>query len=186
VLIPSAFVAYLILDFGLGMNGSMAQAVGKDPTLTDRTRIWGFLLGMHTNAWLGTGYQSFWLGSRLETFWQGAGLGHLNEAHNGYLEVYLDLGLTGCALLSLFLMSGYRKICKGLETSPRVAIFGLAVWLAMVFYNMSEAAFENGLLYSTFLLVAIAPMRCVPNRVRMATSERSTVVARMSERRTAG
>ena len=68
VMIPALFCLYLVLDFGLGMNGSMAQAVGKDPTLTDRTKIWAFVLGMHTNPLVGTGYQSFWLGSAARGF----------------------------------------------------------------------------------------------------------------------
>ncbi len=49
---------------------------------------------MKTNPLLGTGYESFWLGPRLQWFWQHAGLGHINEAHNGYLEVYLNLGIS--------------------------------------------------------------------------------------------
>ena len=52
------------------MNGDLAGAVGKDPTLTDRTKIWAILLDMHTNPLLGTGYESFWLGPRLQRFWQ--------------------------------------------------------------------------------------------------------------------
>ena len=154
-LIPAFFCLYLILDFGFDMNGSMAGAVGKDPTLTDRTKIWAIVLGMHTNPLIGTGYQSFWLGQRLEWFWQNSGLGHLNEAHNGYLEVYLELGLIGVALLIGFLIASYRTICRMLAVKSSLAVFGLAAWLALVFYNMSEAAFQNGLLWTVFLMGAV-------------------------------
>lgn len=159
-LIPAAFCTYLILDLGFGLNGSMAQAVGKDPTLHDRTKIWAFLLSMHTNPLVGTGYQSFWLGSRLEMFWESAGLGHINEAHNGYLEVYLELGLIGVFLLIGFVVASYRSICKRLKPTSSLAVLGLAIWLALVFYNMSEAAFEGGSLYIVFLMVAMV----VPER----------------------
>jgi exopolysaccharide production protein ExoQ len=170
VLIPSLFLIYLILDFGLDMNGSMASAVGKDPTLTDRTKIWAFVLGMHTNPIIGTGYQSFWLGPRLEYFWRNSGLGHLNEAHNGYLEIYLDLGLSGVFLIVLFLMDSYRTICRKLDSSSSLGTLGLALWMALVFYNMSEAAFQIGLLYSVFMLAAIT----LPGRVKVRV--RSTAV----------
>ena len=160
-LIPGSFCLYLILNFALGMNGAMAQAVGKDPTLTDRTKIWAILLSMHTNQLIGTGYQSFWLGPRLEWFWNNAGLGHLNEAHNGYLEIYLELGIVGVVLIAWFLIASFRTISRRLRLSPSLATFGLAVWIAMVFYNMSEAAFETGLMYFLFLLIALA----VPERV---------------------
>lgn len=160
--IPALFLLYLLLNFGLGMNGSMAQAVGKDATLTDRTKIWAYVLGMHTNPVLGTGYQSFWLGKRLEDFWQNSGLGHLNEAHNGYLEVYLELGAIGVCLLAGVLIAAYQNICRRLTNSFDLAVLGLATWMALVFYNMSEAAFENGLMWMMLLLTSAAvPKRAV-------------------------
>jgi exopolysaccharide production protein ExoQ len=167
-LIPAFFCLYLILDFGFDLNGSMAGAVGKDPTLTDRTKIWVFVLGMHTNPLVGTGYQSFWLGRRLEWFWQNSGLGHLNEAHNGYLEVYLELGLIGMTLLAGFLVASYRTLCRMLAAKSRLAVFGLAAWLALVFYNMSEAAFQNGLFWTVFLMGAINLPERAKKRARSA------------------
>jgi exopolysaccharide production protein ExoQ len=155
ILIPSLFCLYLILDFGLGMNGSLAQAVGKNATLSDRTKIWAFLLSMHTNPVIGTGYQSFWLGWRLLYVWTESGLGHLNEAHNGYLEVYLEEGMVGVAVLAVFLGQSYYGICKRLKRSSSLAVLGMAVWIAFLFYNMSEAAFESGLFYAMFLLGAV-------------------------------
>ena len=117
---------------------------------------------MHTNLLLGTGYESFWLGSRLEWFWQNAGLGHLNEAHNGYLEVYLNLGLIGVFLLCGFLVASYRSICERLKPFTSLASLSLAIWTIMVFYNVTEAGFRGGLLWLTFLLLVIV----VPGRVR--------------------
>jgi len=70
VLIPASFCLYLILAFGFNINGELAGAVGRDPTLTDRTTIWSSLLNMRTNPVVGTGYESFWLGPRLQPIWQ--------------------------------------------------------------------------------------------------------------------
>ncbi|MGB8799208.1 MAG: O-antigen ligase family protein [Candidatus Acidiferrales bacterium] len=159
-LIPSTFVLYLLLAYGLNLSGAMAGAVGKDPTLTDRTKIWSFLLGMHTNPLIGTGYESFWMGSRLEWFWERAGVGHLNEAHNGYLEVYLNLGIIGLLLLGGFLIASYKKICRQLTTAPALASVGLAVWSVMLFYDVTEAGFRSGLIWLVFLLVSLS----VPGR----------------------
>lgn len=165
-MIPAAFFIYLILDFGFNLNGQMAASVGKDPTLTDRTKIWAFLLSMHTNPIIGTGYQSFWLGSRLDYFWTNSGLGHINEAHNGYLAVYLDLGLIGVGLLSTFLISSYRRISRLLTQRSDLGAFGLASWFVLVFYNMSEAAFPTGLLFMVYLMSAIAMPARVMKTVR--------------------
>jgi exopolysaccharide production protein ExoQ len=156
VFVPASFVLYLALNFGLNMSGTLAQSVGKDPTLTDRTKIWAFLLTMHTNPLIGTGYQSFWLGSRLQYFWDYSGLGHINEAHNGYLGLYLDQGLLGVGFLTVFLFSSYRLMCKNLTQSRHIAVLGMAGWTSIVFYNMSEASFGSGMLFWTFLLGAIS------------------------------
>ena len=67
---------------------------------------------MHTNPLVGTGYESFWLGPRLKDVWAQTGAG-INEAHNGYLEVYLNQGLIGLVLLGGFLIASYRTICRG-------------------------------------------------------------------------
>jgi exopolysaccharide production protein ExoQ len=166
VLIPSTFVLYLLLAYGLNLNGAMAGAVGKDPTLTDRTKIWAFLLGMHTNPLIGTGYESFWMGSRLDWFWKEAGVGHLNEAHNGYLEVYLNLGIIGVTLITGFLISGYRNICKQLTSSLSLASLNLAVWTIMLFYCVTEAGFRSGLMWVVFLLGSISAPATVEDRVR--------------------
>jgi O-antigen ligase len=163
---PLLLVLYVVLTFGFNMSGQMASAVGKDPTLTDRTAIWAFVLSMHTNPVIGTGYQSFWIGQRLEWFWHNAGLGHINEAHDGYLEIYLELGWVGLALMGVFLVSSYRKICRQLDTGSSIAFLGLAVWTALMFYNVTEAALEGGMLYYVFLMTAIRVSRNRGARLR--------------------
>ncbi len=155
VMIPSGICLYLILSFGLGMdiNAGLAASVGRDPTLTGRTNIWNAVLSTHTNPVVGTGYESFWLGPRLEQVWQLAG--HVNEAHNGYLEVYLDLGLIGVFLLCGFLIASYRTICKRLTSAHSFGSLTLALWTVLPFYNVTESAFQGQLMWVIFLLGAI-------------------------------
>jgi exopolysaccharide production protein ExoQ len=158
-LIPVAICAYAVLTYGFGddIMGGLARSVGRNPTLTGRTEIWKTVLSINTNPVVGTGYESFWLGPRLHQVWEaGSGTEGINEAHNGYLEVYLDLGLVGLSLLVGFLIASYRRICKRLTPSSSLGSLGLALWTVLVFYNMTEAAFLNGLLWMTFLLGAMA------------------------------
>ena len=170
VMIPACFVIYLILAFGFNANGEMAGAVGRDPTLTDRTKIWSLVLGMHTNPLIGTGYESFWLGPRLMAIWHA--FGPVNESHNGYLEVYLNLGLIGVFLLGTVLVSSYRSICRQLTSATSLAPLNLAFWTMMLFYNMTEAAFKFHLMWVTFLLAAVAVPQRIPSYGRdIATFE---------------
>lgn len=153
--VPAGFLAYVTLAYGLGLNGQFAGAVGRNPTLTDRTQIWQILFDIHTNPILGTGYQSFWLGPRLERVWQMYG-GPINEAHNGYLDVYLNLGLLGLFLLVGFLISGYRTICRRLDPLSSLGSLCLGLWAVLLFYNVTEAAFQGGLIWMALLPGAIA------------------------------
>jgi len=172
VLIPASFCLYLILAFGFDLNGQMASQVGRDSTLTDRTAIWHIVLNMHTNPLLGTGYASFWLGPRLEEIWKT--YPGINESHNGYLEVYLNIGLIGVFLLGAWLIVSYRNICRQLASSPSQASLKVALWTIMLFYNMTEAAFRGGLLWVTFLVVAIAVPECAEGRAHSVAAGEST------------
>ena len=68
-----------------------------------------------SNPILGVGFDSFWTSPNAQTFHQNLDLLHwfhadqINEAHNGYIEVYLNLGWVGLGLISLVLISGYRS-----------------------------------------------------------------------------
>src|SRR5215831_1973867 len=167
VLVPVGFFLFLILVFGFEMTGKVAQQLGRDPTLTDRTVIWNAVLSVHTNPFLGTGYESFWIGSRILQVWQ-VRYG-INEAHNGYIDVYLNLGGIGLVLLSGFLFAGYRRICQKFTESYALGVLGLATWAVILFYNMTEAAFKGGLLWLMLLLCATA----IPIRAEAAALERS-------------
>jgi exopolysaccharide production protein ExoQ len=157
VLIPSGIAAYFLLTYGfdLNINSLVTSAVGRDSSFTGRTNIWSAVLSTHTNPLLGTGYESFWLGWRLEQVWKLAG--HYNESHDGYLEMYLNLGCIGLAILFWLLIGSFWQICN---RTAKVLVphysFALALWTVLLFYNVTEAAFKGQLIWIIFLLVTIA------------------------------
>src|SRR5262249_11389657 len=100
----------LFFDFSEGA----LTAVGRDPSLTGRTDIWAAVLPLATNPLFGTGFESFWLGDRFVALSsQFSGL-LLNQAHNGYIEMYLNLGWVGLLLWSGVLLSFYGMVRKKL------------------------------------------------------------------------
>jgi O-antigen ligase len=111
---------------------------------------------MDTNPLIGTGYESFWLGPRLDLVFLKLHE-HINEAHDGYLEVYLNLGLIGLSLLCVILIVAYRNICrKDLTEKGNFTSLSLAMWSVVLFYNITEASFKHGILWLALLLGAIA------------------------------
>jgi exopolysaccharide production protein ExoQ len=156
---PLCIGVYVVLTYGFDISGQLAGAVGRDPTLTGRTVIWNAVLSANTDPIVGTGYESFWLGPRLLWVWQLTGAG-INEAHNGYLEVYLNLGIIGVVLLSIYLVASYRIACRRLIPFSNFASLSLALWLVVLFYNLTEAAaFKGQLMWDIFLLGAIVVPR---------------------------
>jgi exopolysaccharide production protein ExoQ len=157
--VPASFVIYSVLTFsGVDINGWVATSVGRDPTLTGRTFIWQTLLNYAANPWLGAGYETFWMGSRLQQIWPLTGA--INHAHNGYLNVYLNLGIVGLASLTVFLLVCYRRVCQQFRNNNPLGILGVSAWTVLLFYNVTEAAFPTGPLWLLVITAAvIVPQR---------------------------
>jgi exopolysaccharide production protein ExoQ len=154
-LAPMSFFLYLILTVGFGLGGRLNEAVGKSADMSDRTRIWQVVLSAPINPVLGTGYQTFWVGPRTQWVWARLSGNNIMEAHNGYIQIYLDLGLIGVFFLFVFLIATYRKICERLKPLTPLGSLSLGLWTLLLFYNITEASFEVNLLLVVFLLTAI-------------------------------
>ena len=128
----------LFSDSGGGLLGTL----GRNSTLTGRTDIWNQVLSMAESPFLGTGFESFWLGPRLQKIWN-IWWWHPNEAHNGYIEVYLNLGWVGLTLLGVVLVTGYRNIIATFRTKPDMAEIKLAYFFVAIVYNFTESAIRT-------------------------------------------
>ena len=140
ILVGATLVAVAEMTFGL--SEYVAGAMGKDPTLTGRTELWQQLFGFHINPIFGTGFESFWLGDRMRRFFE-LFRWHANEAHNGYLETYLNLGLVGLFLLIGLFIATFWKSRRELFTNFQFGRFRLGFLMAVIVYNWTEAAFKN-------------------------------------------
>ena len=127
----------LFLDTG----GSMLQSIGRNSTLTGRTQIWAAVLAQRINPVLGTGFESFWMGNRLQSVWSLSQVG-IEEAHNGYLELYLNLGWVGLTLLAVLIVSGYRHALCLFHRDPAAGRLRVAFLTAGIIYSCTEAGFR--------------------------------------------
>jgi exopolysaccharide production protein ExoQ len=124
----------------LGLGPGVLESMGRNATLTDRTGIWAVVIGMIKNPLIGTGFESFWLGPRLQTVWKAYGWGP-TEAHNGYIEIYLNLGWIGLGLLAVVIATGYRTVLAAFRRKLPTGNLVLAYFVVGVVYNFTEAAF---------------------------------------------
>jgi exopolysaccharide production protein ExoQ len=158
----------------INFGASVAPLLGRDATLTGRTDIWRILVPMQPNAMLGAGYESFWIGDRLAAIWKSE-VGSINEAHNGYLQVYLNIGLVGLLLLFGTLVATYGRIREQTRTSQEIGYLGMAIWCVLLVYNVTEAAFLGGLLWTSMLMTTVPLKRSQHVYDRIALRPRRVV-----------
>jgi O-antigen ligase len=152
VVIPVGAVIIAILDFLFGIRSLVASSVGRDTTFTGRINLWNYLATLDKNWLLGAGYETFWVGPRLAAAWRVFQWGP-TQAHNGYLEMYIELGVIGLFALALVLLFFYRRIYRELKANSGYAVLSLSFFVVLLIYNYTEAAFRNCLLWFTFLMV---------------------------------
>lgn len=158
----------------LGVGGGALHSLGRNSTLTGRTAIWAILTSVPVNPLGGCGFESFWLGPRLDYLWSFSILNGITEAHNGYLEMYLNLGILGLLLLGTLLWFGYRNVVRFLDLDSDMGRLRLGYFVIALVYNFTEAGFRPGdLIWFSFILaISIPPsLRRLPARTRVAALE---------------
>lgn len=145
--------AVLFLGFGSGA----LEAMGRDPTLTGRTEVWKLVLQFAANPFVGAGYESFWMGKRLVDIT--AINGGINQAHNGYIEIYLNLGWAGLGILLTILVSSLFSAVSHLRARDDLAALGIAYMTIAVIFNFTEAAFKMMSPVWILLLLSIVVLR---------------------------
>jgi O-antigen ligase len=127
--------------------------------LTSRTDIWETVQGFVDNPVVGAGFDTFWAGERLRLL-QSKTFGII-QAHNGYVETYLNGGWAGVLLLAIVLVSGYCRIRKRMAAGNLTAIVRYSLLVVAMIHNFSEASFnKNGPMWFV-ILFAIMDYRAV-------------------------
>lgn len=152
-----------------GGQAEAVHALGRKSSLSGRTEIWAALIPAAPSPIVGAGFESFWISPSVRKFQSSmVGWWHpedLNEAHNGYLEVYLELGWVGVGLIALILVSGYRRAIAAFRLNPSFGGLMLAYIIASAFYSLTEAGFRMMSPMWIFLLLAIVSSSGVSARV---------------------
>ncbi len=135
-----AALLFFALNSAFNLKDAVIHMLGRKPNLTDRTHIWAIVGQMAANPWVGAGYQGFWLGHRLKVLWGEIGM-NIIQAHDGYLEQYLDLGYIGVAFIIAIMFSGILKVRRQLYRDYPTGVLMLCLILVAALYNYTEASF---------------------------------------------
>ncbi|MFP5273326.1 O-antigen ligase family protein [Coleofasciculus sp.] len=131
----------------------IVEKLGKDMTLTGRTYVWYRVVNaINRHPWLGYGYEGFW------QFWQGSdnpglaitvteagGDGFIpHHSHDGYLDVGLNSGWLGLALLIVSLLTAiYYGSLHLTRHKNSEALFPLITLTWIVMINTTDGGIEQ-------------------------------------------
>ena len=159
--IPLAIGAAALLtanaQFILGM-------LGRDSTLTGRTDIWRALEGpIGQRLWFGYGYGGFWLGTGTESEsvvesvrWS------VQYAHNGVLDLALQLGVVGVAMFALvYIVSCRYGVRWARMQRGALSLWPLCYFAFMLFYNLSDSTIiaHNNIFWILFVGISVSIRR---------------------------
>jgi exopolysaccharide production protein ExoQ len=140
----------------------LIDLLGKDMTLTGRTNIWSAVLdSIAKRPLLGYGYQAFWLGLDGESYrviltvsWM------LAQAQNGFLDIMLEDGVAGLAIVLLVfgfaLRDGVVCLLRARDNAQLRAVeWYLTIVILTLLYNLDESfLFDPKQLASMIFLLA--------------------------------
>lgn len=155
----AAFAAVILLAF-LALTYKYGLAViGRDETLSGRTHLWDLAIasGMR-HFYLGAGYRSFWTeNGAMDIFqqltWR---VNNVGNGHNGYLDIWLELGALGFAAFLLVLYTTLHRLTRWLmQSSDAVGLWLVLTMSYMMIYAMTERVLIQHSEITWVMLVAV-------------------------------
>jgi exopolysaccharide production protein ExoQ len=160
VVLSSILVCYIIFSTvsGFSMN-KLSWHIYGNYTFSGRTDIWDFAnYEIARRPLLGWGYQSFWLvGPDAPSIVDAPGwVKAMPSAHSGYMDVKLELGYVGFALLLGFIITTLHAVGRVADRDRTRAWLMLSLALYIIFTNFLETTWARGMetLWLIFVIVA--------------------------------
>jgi O-antigen ligase len=151
----------------VGNREAVAGILGRDVTFSGRTLLWDAVWRMILERpWLGNGYGSFWRGwdGPSAEVWRAINF-DAPHSHNGFLDLWLELGLIGVALLIGPLVNTAIKVFRNLRHDPEVTDLALVILVSLLLFNLTESSLLGRT--SVFWIVTFTMMMKVQDLSRL-------------------
>jgi O-antigen ligase len=141
-----------ITPFTGGMlESDFASTLNRDETLTGRTEIWAYLTPhVMQKPLLGHGFGGFWTEEiRAKTS---------SHAHNGYLDIILNLGFVGIIIFFMLYLSYCRQAGQCLRYEYDLGCLWISLLFVATVHNIAESSVTafTGLFSSSLLFLFIS------------------------------
>lgn len=154
ILVTGTAVAGVLLACLLATPRGLAL-LSRDPTLTQRTIIWETVGAVASETpWVGRGYGAFWTSAAGARVLEQIGFA-VNQAHNGAVDVYAELGIVGLVVvlapLAVFAFAAFRH---ALEPGAPACLWPAAYLVFFVASNAAESSLLRHKLYWALYVAA--------------------------------
>lgn len=160
VIITLLFLAIVISVFGQAISSTFFSAAGRDSSFTGRLPLWNVLIKIGSQSPIfGVGYANFWT-VYLAEMWAKFNWHPLN-GHNGYIDIFLDLGLVGLILLFLLIIQTYRKAINSIGVKGKISSLLFVFLIMILLHNFTESSIGKGahFLWLLFLLSSVTVVK---------------------------
>lgn len=171
VVVAAAIAIFVYYDWD-----ALSAPFNRPDAFTGRVQIWKVLVEYHSDHPLGSGYGSFWnigpdrqmLHYVKSTNW----VAGQPQAHNGYLDLLVQLGMPGLILgILAFIVAPIGRLLVSLEARRAQGGMLLAMIIFSAGHNFTESSYlDRDQLVEVFCLLAIALVGVIarPNRAKRA------------------
>lgn len=152
----TVFFAASVLGFlaaAIGVVASLAtitSAYGKDLTFSGRTFIWeASITAIAERPILGHGVGALFffedVSRETDRFWREVGFKN-SHAHNGPLDLMLQIGVVGMVIYAVLWFGVLRKAWQSLSDKPELTVWVISILSAQLFIALSENVLLGGFL----------------------------------------
>jgi len=144
-----ATLAFIIFMWNINLLYSFLD---KDPTLTGRTEFWPYIIDdIYQRPLLGWGFTAFWMlpnPAAEEIF---AMIRYpINEAHNGLLQLLLDVGVVGTAFFLFLWVRNFAMAVKCINgPAPALGVSSLALLIGILLMGVTEQVLTTADVWTT-------------------------------------
>jgi O-antigen ligase len=146
---------------------SIVEIQGKDISLAGRTDLWQDLISIGMKQPLfGAGFGGFWIPSRLNYFKELYTWGP-GQAHNGYIEIFLNIGLVGLWLFIITVIVALKVAMRQINFDFKYGAIRITLLVVTLLHNYTESGFirPTHLIWFIFLLMAINMPQMFPGSI---------------------
>jgi len=167
-LIPVSIGLFLMMAVASVVLSMFSDAIfdllGRNETMTGRTLLWKLATDLISQKpWLGSGYGTEWIGTNpsfalmfLQMGWEPT------HAHNGFLQIVLDLGFVGLGLVVASIITYFRyAITLARARFDMINLWPLVFLSYLVISNISQSVLveRNSIFWLLFVLLTVAMHR---------------------------